>query len=98
MAHTQLIYVCSLTEVRARVAPQVKLYAEFDPSRLLSFLMASQSYPLEPALRVCQEQGLIREQVARSSPSIHPHSVRHAVPEQGFVQSALRAAVSARAD
>ena len=42
--------------------PQVELYAEFEPDRLLQFLAASQSYPLEPALAVAQDRGLIREQ------------------------------------
>jgi len=43
----------------------VELYAEFEPDRLLQFLSASQSYPLEPALRVCQDRGFIREQARR---------------------------------
>ncbi len=43
----------------------MELYAEFEPDRLLQFLAASQSYPLEPALRVAQDRGLIREQARR---------------------------------
>jgi hypothetical protein len=34
------------------VPPQVELYAEFEPSRLLHFLMVSPSYPLERAYQV----------------------------------------------
>lgn len=32
--------------------PQVELYAEFEPARLLHFLMVSPSYPLERAYQV----------------------------------------------
>ncbi|PSC74814.1 vacuolar sorting-associated 41-like protein [Micractinium conductrix] len=42
---------------------QVELYAEFEPKRLLHFLMASPSYPLERAYQVCERRGLTREMV-----------------------------------
>ncbi|CAJ1330496.1 unnamed protein product [Effrenium voratum] len=41
----------------------VELFAEYDPSGLLPFLRASERYPLEQALEVCQRKGL-REEVA----------------------------------
>ncbi|KAI3429426.1 hypothetical protein D9Q98_005520 [Chlorella vulgaris] len=42
---------------------QVELYAEFEPGRLLHFLMVSPSYPLERAYQVCEQRGLMREMV-----------------------------------
>ncbi|EFN59982.1 hypothetical protein CHLNCDRAFT_133107 [Chlorella variabilis] len=42
---------------------QVELYAEFEPARLLHFLMVSPSYPLERAYQVCEQRGLVREMV-----------------------------------
>lgn len=42
---------------------QVELYAEYAPSQLMGLLVSSQWYPLEGALRVCQQRGLVREQV-----------------------------------
>ncbi|KAL4447636.1 hypothetical protein ABPG75_004855 [Micractinium tetrahymenae] len=42
---------------------QVELYAEFEPSRLLNFLMVSPTYPLERAYQVCEARGLTREMV-----------------------------------
>jgi hypothetical protein len=41
----------------------VELYAKYEPNRLLDFLRISTSYPLEEALRICEERQLIREQV-----------------------------------
>jgi len=41
----------------------VELYAEFDQSKLLSFLRRSESYPLQKALEICEMRGLIKEQV-----------------------------------
>eukprot|EP00435_Cladocopium_sp_Y103_P023128 s2067_g5.t1 len=41
----------------------VELFAEYDPMGLLPFLRASERYPLEEALAVCQRKGL-REEVA----------------------------------
>jgi vacuolar protein sorting-associated protein 41 len=45
---------------------QVQLYAELQPEALLPFLAASQSYSLEPALAVCEQYGLVPEQVMSS--------------------------------
>lgn len=42
---------------------QVQLYAEFQPEALLQFLISGQGYSLEPALSVCEERGLVAEQV-----------------------------------
>ncbi|KAI9138627.1 hypothetical protein BKA69DRAFT_1127186 [Paraphysoderma sedebokerense] len=42
---------------------QVELYPEYDPSRFLNFLKSSVYYPLELALKVCQERELIHEWV-----------------------------------
>lgn len=42
---------------------QVELYAEFEPARLLHFLMVSPHYPLDRAYQVCEERGLTREMV-----------------------------------
>eukprot|EP00931_Biecheleriopsis_adriatica_P055441 TRINITY_DN32784_c0_g1_i1.p1 TRINITY_DN32784_c0_g1~~TRINITY_DN32784_c0_g1_i1.p1 ORF type:complete len:864 (+),score=160.16 TRINITY_DN32784_c0_g1_i1:52-2643(+) len=40
----------------------VRLFAEFEPEGLLPFLRASERYPLEDALGVCQQRGLREEQ------------------------------------
>lgn len=42
---------------------QPKLYAVHQPGNLLDFLRISTAYELEDALRVCEECGLLREQV-----------------------------------
>ena len=42
---------------------QVELYADYSPGQLMAFLVSSQWYPLEAALKVCQDRGLVREQV-----------------------------------
>ena len=41
----------------------VTLYAEHSPKKLLPFLKASPSYPLQEALEVCEKQHLIEEQI-----------------------------------
>lgn len=41
----------------------VHLYADYCPGRLMDFLQGSQTYPLEAALEVAQQRGLIDEQV-----------------------------------
>lgn len=43
----------------------VHLYADYCPGRLMDFLQGSQTYPLEAALEVAQQRGLIDEQVSR---------------------------------
>lgn len=40
----------------------VRLYAEYEPSALLNFLRKSERYPLEDALGVCQQRGLLEEE------------------------------------
>eukprot|EP00401_Gymnodinium_catenatum_P009050 CAMPEP_0117623624 /NCGR_PEP_ID=MMETSP0784-20121206/88741_1 /TAXON_ID=39447 /ORGANISM="" /LENGTH=292 /DNA_ID=CAMNT_0005427577 /DNA_START=1 /DNA_END=878 /DNA_ORIENTATION=- len=40
----------------------VSLFAEYEPKGLLAFLKASERYPLEAALGVCQQRGLLEEQ------------------------------------
>jgi hypothetical protein len=42
----------------------VHLYADYCPGRLMDFLQGSQTYPLEAALEVAQQRGLIDEQVS----------------------------------
>ena len=42
---------------------QVELYADYAPEELMGFLVSSQWYPLEAALQVCTDRGLVREQV-----------------------------------
>uniref|UniRef100_A0A7R9YQY0 Vps41 beta-propeller domain-containing protein n=1 Tax=Chlamydomonas euryale TaxID=1486919 RepID=A0A7R9YQY0_9CHLO len=42
---------------------QVQLTADFAPGKLMEFLAASQYYPLEGALTICQQRGLVAEQV-----------------------------------
>ena len=42
---------------------QVELYADYEPGRLMSFLVASQAYGLEAAAELCEHRGLVREQV-----------------------------------
>eukprot|EP00927_Polykrikos_kofoidii_P040297 TRINITY_DN34481_c0_g1_i1.p1 TRINITY_DN34481_c0_g1~~TRINITY_DN34481_c0_g1_i1.p1 ORF type:complete len:611 (+),score=113.32 TRINITY_DN34481_c0_g1_i1:1355-3187(+) len=40
----------------------VRLFAEYEPKGLLKFLQASERYPLEDALGVCQARGLLEEE------------------------------------
>ena len=42
---------------------QVELYADYEPGRLMSFLVSSQAYGLEAAAELCEQRGLVREQV-----------------------------------
>ena len=42
---------------------RVKLYAEYEPENLLNYLRVNQSYQTQKALDVCQERGLVNEQV-----------------------------------
>jgi len=49
---------CSHTSVL-----QVELYADYAPGQLMAFLVSSQWYGLEEALQVCEQRGLVREQV-----------------------------------
>ena len=42
---------------------QVELYADYAPGHLMAFLVSSQWYGLEGALQVCEQRGLVREQV-----------------------------------
>ncbi|KAK7109649.1 hypothetical protein V1264_013653 [Littorina saxatilis] len=41
----------------------VELYAEYDRTKLLSFLRRSESYPLQKALEICERRGFVKEQV-----------------------------------
>ncbi|XP_023235855.1 vacuolar protein sorting-associated protein 41 homolog isoform X2 [Centruroides sculpturatus] len=41
----------------------VKLYAEHDQDRLLTFLKSSNNYPLEEALEICQQRKFIEEEI-----------------------------------
>jgi len=43
--------------------PQVELYADYAPGQLMGFLVSSQWYGLEGSLQVCEQRGLVREQV-----------------------------------
>jgi len=40
----------------------VRLFAEYEPGGLLPFLRSSERYPIEDALSVCQQQGLLEEE------------------------------------
>ena len=42
---------------------QVELYADYAPGQLMAFLVSSQWYGLEGAFQVCEQRGLVREQV-----------------------------------
>lgn len=42
---------------------QVELYADYDPGRLMAFLVSSQAYALEAAAELCEARELVREQV-----------------------------------
>eukprot|EP00798_Chlamydomonas_sp_ICE-L_P008222 gene8222-1488_t len=42
---------------------QIKLIADYSPIMLMDFLTSSQYYPLEGALAVCEEKGMVPEQV-----------------------------------
>lgn len=48
---------------QAELALQVELYADYEPGRLMSFLVSSQAYGLEAAAELCEHRGLVREQV-----------------------------------
>lgn len=41
----------------------VHLYADYCPQRLMDFLTGSQTYPLEAALEVAEQRGMVDEQV-----------------------------------
>ena len=41
----------------------MELCADHDPGRLMAFLVASQAYPLEAAAQLCEQRGLVSEQV-----------------------------------
>ena len=41
----------------------MELYADYEPERLMSFLVSSQAYGLEAAAELCEHRGLVREQV-----------------------------------
>jgi hypothetical protein len=41
----------------------VHLYADYCPARLMDFLQGSQTYPLEAALEVAEQRGMVDEQV-----------------------------------
>lgn len=61
----------------------VHLYADYCPARLMDFLQGSQAYPLEAALEVAQQQGLIDEQARNPSAWLHQRGVcdhQHAWP------------------
>ena len=45
--------------------PQVQLTADYAPAKLMELLTASQFYPLEAALSICQRRGMVSEQVRR---------------------------------
>ena len=49
--------------LKAMMLSQVELYADYEPGRLMSFLVASQAYGLEAAAELCEHRGLVREQV-----------------------------------
>ena len=44
---------------------QVQLTADYAPAKLMELLTASQFYPLEAALSICQRRGMVSEQVRR---------------------------------
>ncbi len=45
------------------VCVQVELTADYAPNKLLELLSSSTSLPLEAALAICEEKGLVPEQV-----------------------------------
>ncbi|CAI5984862.1 unnamed protein product [Closterium sp. NIES-64] len=53
-----------MPEVASTFHPmQVELYADFDRRLLLPFLQSSDYYPLQDALNLCMQRGLVEEQV-----------------------------------
>ena len=42
---------------------QVELYARYDQANFLPFLKHSSSYPLQKAMQICEDRGLVEEQV-----------------------------------
>lgn len=41
----------------------MELHADYEPDRLMGFLVSSQAYSLEAAAEMCERRGLVREQV-----------------------------------
>lgn len=58
------------------VAEQVELYADYEPSRLMAFLVSSQAYALEAAAELCEARGLVREQVLWAPSLLRVHPIR----------------------
>ncbi|GAX72786.1 hypothetical protein CEUSTIGMA_g242.t1 [Chlamydomonas eustigma] len=61
-------YLAGVMELDASAASdyhelQVQLTADYAPSKLMEFLTASQYYPLEAALAICQRRNMVSEQV-----------------------------------
>ena len=65
VTHTYLsaLFLHSPSSIDQFAELQLHLHAEFDPSKLLSFLDACTACPLDAALQVCQSKGLVRESV-----------------------------------
>jgi len=65
VTHTYLsaLFLHSPSSIDQFAELQLHLHAEFDPSKLLSFLDACTACPLDAALKVCQSKGLVRESV-----------------------------------
>ena len=55
--------ILQMVTLEAFFAVQVALYAEYDPPKLMPFLITSQSYGLEAAHELCKDRGLVQEQV-----------------------------------
>ncbi|MEW5317234.1 MAG: hypothetical protein WDW38_008551 [Sanguina aurantia] len=66
--HRLYLYLHTLFEVDPTAGAeyhelQLRLTSEYQPSKLMEFLVASQYYPLEAAHVICEEKGMVPEQV-----------------------------------
>lgn len=70
----------------------VHLYADYCPARLMDFLQGSQTYPLESALEVAEQRGMVDEQVrpatdCSSLAHVSSHSQPHEREREGAALS-----------
>ncbi|KAK9816865.1 hypothetical protein WJX72_006282 [[Myrmecia] bisecta] len=61
---------------------QVELYADYEPDRLMSFLVSSQMYVLESAYEVCEARGRVREMVFILGRMGATHKALHLIIQQ----------------
>lgn len=63
LSYLHELFLCDVHLGGAYHGRQLSLYGKYAPQQLLAFLKGSPHYPLELALEVCREHGLVEEQV-----------------------------------